>query len=245
VRLTPSLLVAAAALAPACRSEPPRVLATHEAVPPPDALVATSDFEYRVGPGDVLRVNVFGHPELSTPPLTPELAGTPIDGRGRAQLPLIGAVDVAGLGLVELAAHLETRLARYLREPHVDVAVVRFGSRRYLVFGEVAAPGVYGLERPTSAIEALAKAGGLGPQANRAQVAWVRGPIAPENLVLLNASEIDPAAAGLVGPGDLFFVGRRAWADVAEAAKEIIPLLQTVTIPISIALQAATLKEVL
>ena len=62
---------------------------------------------------------------------------------------------------------------------------------------------------------------------------------------MLDGSGLDARAAMQVQHGDVLFVGRRPWADRAEALKDVIPLLQTVTIPLSIATQFVTLERLL
>jgi polysaccharide export outer membrane protein len=136
-------------------------------------------------------------------------------------------------------------LRQYLRDPRVDVAVTEFKAHRFVVLGEVRKPGVYGLERPITALEALAQAGGFSGSANRDQVIWMRGGLAEENLVLLDGAALDAQASGLISHGDILFVGRRTWADRAEAARDVIPLLQIVTIPISTAASVVTLERLL
>ena len=225
-----------------CRNQPPRLLERPDVVP--RTALALEDWEYRVGPGDLLRVNVFNRPELSSPILRDNMAASPVDGLGQVMLPLIGAVEVAGLTVQEIAARVTERLEPYLKEPAVDVAVAEHGAHRVLVLGEVQLPGAYPLSRPTTALEAIGLAGGLGGFANRRQVAWVRGTLQEASLVVFDASELDPLATQLVAPGDYLFVGRRNWADVGEAARELIPVLQAVSIPLSIAIQAATLEKI-
>jgi hypothetical protein len=48
----------------------------------------------------------------------------------------------------------------------------------------------------------------------------------------------------LLSPGDVLFVGRRRWADTAEAARDLLPVLQAFAVPISIAVQLQTLEKV-
>ncbi len=233
-----ALLLAALA---ACQGPP-------EVVERPDVqastAVALGTWEYRVGPGDLLRVNVFGHPELSSALFEAQTAGTPVEGDGTLMLPLVGSLAVSGQTAREVARTVERALGRWLKEPHVDVAVVRPNAYRYLVLGEVRNPGVKVLARPTTPLEAIAECGGLASFANREQVAWVHGTLEQASLVLFDTSRLDPLATQRVGPGDVLFVGRRRWADVSEAARELIPVLQTFSIPLSLAIQAATLEKI-
>ena len=251
-RLVPSRVLWVLLLA-ACAADAPVLLVPESGSVPAVAPAA----EYHVGPGDVLRVNVFGHPELGSQVTGGNLGaglvnnamggttGSPVDGTGSIQLPLVGPVVVNGMSLLEVRAAVTQAFRRYLKEPRVDVSLIRFGSQRFIVLGEARNPGVYTLERPMTAMEALAMAGGYSTSANRKQLLWMRGGLGEENLVLLDGSGIDARAAMQVQHGDVLFVGRRPWADRAEALKDVIPLLQTVTIPLSIATQFVTLERLL
>ena len=152
-----------AATAAACATTaPPRPAA---AVPPPDALPSpvaspTPSPEYRVGPGDVLEVEVFGSPDLS------RIAT--VQTNGMVALPLLREVPVAGLSLAEVKARLTSLLGRdYLVNPQVDVRVKEYQSQFVTVLGEVSTPG----RRPlrggqTRLIDVLVEAGGLTPRAS-------------------------------------------------------------------------------
>ncbi|MDP6540145.1 MAG: polysaccharide biosynthesis/export family protein [Planctomycetota bacterium] len=237
----------------ACASDPPAMLVPETGSVPALARAA----EYHVGPGDVLRVNVFGHPELGSQVVGSAsgvdlvnnaiggTTGTPVDGSGYIQLPLIGPVAVNGMSLLRVRDAVTCALERYLKEPKVDVSVIRFGSQRFIVLGEAKNPGVYTLERSMTALEAIAMAGGYSESANRKQLIWMRGGLGAENLVLLDGSGLDASAAQRVEHGDVLFVGRRPWADRAEALRDVVPVLQTVTIPLSIAAQFVTLEKLL
>jgi protein involved in polysaccharide export with SLBB domain len=217
---------------------PPRVLPAQPDLPPPQPLLATH-YEYAIGVGDQLRVTVWQQPDLST-----REQGAPVDGMGRVPLPYIGLLEVGGRTVPEATALVETRLALLLKEPHATVEVVKFGSQRFFVLGEVRDPGVYTMNAPTTAFEGLSLAKGFATYANREQVAWVHGGIDRENVVLFDGSQLDPAAMQLLSPGDVLFVGRRRWADTAEAARDLLPVLQAFAVPISIAVQLQTLEKV-
>lgn len=226
-----------------CRSHPPRVLDTEEGAAAP-SFPTGAEWTYRIGPSDVLRVNVFGHPELSSQLLRDGNPGSPVDGAGNVRIPLAGDVSVAGRTTSEAADVVEEALRAYLLDPRVDVAVVEARANRYFVTGAVKEPGGFALERPTSLLEAIAAAGGFDAGANRDQVAWVSGALEQENLRLVDCGTIDPQLAVGLAPGDLVFVARRSFVDGAEAAKDVLPILQALALPLSIGLQAATLEKI-
>ena len=129
------------------------------AAPSPVASPAASP-DYRVGPGDVLEVEVFGTPELSRNPT--------VQTNGMVALTLLGEVPVAGLTLAEVKARLTELLGRdYLVNPQVDVRVKEYLSQFVTMAGEVATPG----RRPlrggqTRLIDVLVEAGGLTARAS-------------------------------------------------------------------------------
>lgn len=116
--------------------------------------------EYTIGPGDVLRITVWGHDDLSREyPVTPD---------GRVPFPLIGSVPAVGLTTTELAKRLHDLLEKdYLVNPQVFVAVKEYLSQKVHVLGEAEKPGLVYLTGPTSLLEVLSKAGGLSKTAGK------------------------------------------------------------------------------
>ncbi|GAC1545139.1 MAG: hypothetical protein NVS3B16_14200 [Vulcanimicrobiaceae bacterium] len=112
--------------------------------------------EYRIRPGDVLELTVFGEPTLSQPVLKVLPSGTIVE-------PLAGQVKVGGLTPPQASAAVERALARYLRHPKVAVAVSLVGPLDVYVLGNVRTPGKYQLQPDSRLMDALAAAGGLGP----------------------------------------------------------------------------------
>lgn len=110
--------------------------------------------EYHVGTGDVLKVEVYGEPDLSK-----EYEISP---QGRINVPFVGAVDVDNLTPDQVASRLEELWgADYLVNPHVAVRVQSFGSKPVQVLGAVHKPGEYYLTGPTTVLDILAQAGGI------------------------------------------------------------------------------------
>ena len=107
-----------------------------------------------LGPGDVLNFALFDQPDS----IRQEVAIGP-DGR----VTFLQAVDVLATGLTidELRSKFDTELGRYYRSPKTIITPVLYRSKKYYMLGTVANSGVYQLDRPTTMIEAIARAGGL------------------------------------------------------------------------------------
>ena len=113
---------------------------------------------YRLGPGDVLEIIVFEVEELSKPAV--------ISPDGAVVLPLIGAVEVAGLTTREAAARLRELYSNNLiRDPQIAVSVKEYHSQPVTVLGAVAKPGVYQLRGPRRLSDVIALAEGLAGDA--------------------------------------------------------------------------------
>ena len=123
---------------------------------------------YRIGPGDVLKITVWGHEDLS------RLSVVPAD--GRMPFPLIGEIQASGLSPTELEGRLQDLLAKdYLVNPQVTVSVQEYRSQKVFVLGDAEKPGAYPLTGRTTLVDVLSQAGGPGKAAGR-QVVVVRFP---------------------------------------------------------------------
>lgn len=111
-----------------------------------------------LGPGDVLRVNVYDNPDLSQE--------VTIAADGAFSYPLIGRVQAAGLSVPQLESLFAKRFAEgYLKSPQVGVTVTQHKSQQVYVMGAVSKPGPYPLQHQTTLLEALSAAGGATPEA--------------------------------------------------------------------------------
>lgn len=121
----------------------------------PEPVVAPTSEELRplLGPSDVVEVRVFGEPDLS--------GVHRVEAEGTVRLPLVGNVELDGLGADEAAERIEAAYnARYLKDAQVTVVVREFNSRKIYVLGEVGKPGAYPFEEKMTVIGAIARAGG-------------------------------------------------------------------------------------
>ncbi len=114
--------------------------------------------DYRVGPGDLLEIDVFDVEELKrTVRVRPD---------GTISLPLLGRLTVAGETTSELEGSLERQLgADYLWNPQVSVFVREYRAHAVSVLGEVNEPGVFYLREPRTLVEILSEAGGMTERA--------------------------------------------------------------------------------
>jgi polysaccharide export outer membrane protein len=141
-----------------------------------DTQAASQSRDYRIGPGDVLKITVWGHEDLSRPAV--------VAPDGRMPFPLVGEVDAGGLTPTELETRLRQALGKdYLVDPQVTVAVQEYRSQRVFVLGEAEKPGTYALTGRSMLLDVLSQAGGPGKAAGR-QVVVVRvpkseGPVVP------------------------------------------------------------------
>lgn len=110
--------------------------------------------DYRIGPQDLLELQVFGVEALNRT--------IRVNSRGFISLPLIGMTQAAGLTAEQLEEALAAKLAKdYLQNPQVSVFIKEFTSQRVTVEGAVKVPGVYPIKGRTSLLQALATAAGL------------------------------------------------------------------------------------
>ena len=120
-------------------SEPQMVAITPELVAPqrttepvPAELTGYRPDTYHIQPGDTLLVTVWDHPELTTPAGNQQQAvanGRLVQADGSFYYPYAGKMKVSGMSIEELRSTLSSRLAKYLRDPQLDVNVVGYGSR--------------------------------------------------------------------------------------------------------------------
>lgn len=112
--------------------------------------------EYRLGPSDVISVEVFGQcPDYCK-------TGITIPPNAKISYPLVReGVFVAGKTVEQVAADITKRLDEYIIDPKVTVTLDKAVSTRYSVMGKVVTPGVRTMDRKISVYEAILDAGGV------------------------------------------------------------------------------------
>jgi len=154
-------------------------------VPPEIRPAGAAGRDYRIGPGDVLHVTVYGHEDMNLIVV--------VQPGGSFVFPLVGSVPAAEATPQEVEARIRARLAKGLiRDAQVTVVVQEYRSKVVYVVGEVSRPGTYPLAGQTSVVELLARAGPLSPSAG-SDVVIVR-PTAPVDRPVLPVEVKAPAA---------------------------------------------------
>lgn len=122
---------------------------------------------YKIGPADVLYVNVWKEPEFS--------GSYAVHEDGKITIPLLGDLQAGGKTPIEVQDVVSDSLKKYVLKPLVTVIVQEVGSKRYYLDGLIARPGEYNLIVPTTILEAISKAGGLQDFANSKKIYILRG----------------------------------------------------------------------
>ena len=132
-------------------------------------VVSAQGRDYRIGPGDVLKITVWGHEDLTR--------NAVVAANGRMPFPLIGDVPVANLTPTQLEVRMRELLGDYVVAPQVTVVVQEYRSQKVFVLGEVEKPGTYALTSQAQAtlLDILSQAGGPSKTAGR-QIIVVRFP---------------------------------------------------------------------
>lgn len=152
----------------------------HELPPSLEApLTSPTDYyDYVVGPGDVLNITVWDHPELTIPAgseRSPSDAGNWVHNDGSIFYPYVGIIEVEGLKVTEIRDLITRRLSRYIEKPQVDVTVAAFRSQKVYVSGGVNQPGAYAVTNvPMRLLDAVNAAKGLSDNADWRNVLLTR-----------------------------------------------------------------------
>jgi len=165
--------------------------------------------EYRLGPNDVITVEVFGQcPDYCK-------TGITVPPTARISYPLIReGVMVGGKTVEQVAAEITKKLDEYIISPNVTVTLDKAMSSRYSVLGKVAAPGVRVLDRKVSVYEAVIESGGITKEGDKKRVVIYsydgQGRITPKTV---NLQDIERGKGEMVflNPGDQVFVPDRGF----------------------------------
>lgn len=126
--------------------------------------------EYRLGPGDGVKISVFQNPDLGLE--------TRVSDTGAISYPLVGSVQIGGLTVAAAERAIADGLKKggFVLQPQVTLVIQQVRGAQVAVLGQVARPGRYPLESTAMKVtDVLALAGGTAPQgADRVILTGVR-----------------------------------------------------------------------
>ena len=146
------------------RPMPPRTAPAPAAVPV--AAGVTAPVDYVIGADDVLTVVFWRDKDMSTDAV--------VRPDGKITLPLLNDIEAAGSTPEQLRDRIVKASAQFLEEPSVTITVKQINSRKVFITGEVGRPGPYPLTAPTTVLQLIAMAGGLGEFAQREDIVVMR-----------------------------------------------------------------------
>lgn len=154
-----------------------------------------------LGAGDMLEINVYGNPDLTTE--------TRVTSDETINFPLIGEISVTGKSVPETEKLIAGELASqgFLRDPQVNIVVKEFLSSQVSILGNVAKPKRIPLNRTVTLTDALAMAGGI-TQLGSDTISVISKNSDKANSNKLNLQDIlnGKRPDVMVSPGDIIFV---------------------------------------
>ncbi len=155
--------------------------------------------EYRLGPQDVISIEVFGQcPDYCK-------TGITVPPTAKISYPLIReGIFVGGKTVEQIQDEVTKKLDEYIIDPKVTVTLEKVGSARYSVLGDVGTPGVKLMERRLSVYEAIVESGGILRTGDRKKVVIYRQTQIGITPIAINLEDIARGKAEMIYlvPGD-------------------------------------------
>jgi polysaccharide export outer membrane protein len=146
-------------------------------------------------PGDLVRLRIWREPDLS--------GDFQVDEQGTIVLPKIGSLAIRDLPAADLKALLVRKYSTYLRDPAIDVTVLR----RVNVLGAVKNPGLYPVDATMTVADVFALAGGVAPDGNPDKGELIRA----GNRLDVKLSRRTRIGDTPLQSGDQLYVPQRSW----------------------------------
>ncbi|MFV1982151.1 MAG: XrtA/PEP-CTERM system exopolysaccharide export protein [Thiohalomonadales bacterium] len=164
---------------------------------------------YKIGVDDVIRVNVWKNPELTTE--------VPVRPDGMISVPLIGDVKAAGLSPEEVSANIKVKLQKFVRDPLVAVILTQLNSHEYLsrvrVTGAVRTPISLPYRQGMTVLDAVLAAGGVNDFASAGSTKLYRRIKDKSNAISIDLDDILQGGKlntnYILKPGDIITVPER------------------------------------
>ena len=165
----------------------------------PEDSISTARYEYRLGPGDVVQLVVWGDTSLT--------GSYRIGPDGDITVPLFGTIPLAGYTRDGASEMLKEELSEHYIDPHVTIIVTEFNNNNVFLLGAFNWPGEYKLESQATLLQALSLAKGFTKDADRSALNITRG---EDTVIRINLDELlrggNMALNVRLQPGDVLFL---------------------------------------
>ncbi|NKQ41849.1 MAG: polysaccharide export protein [Sulfurovum sp.] len=184
-------------------------------------------FEYRIVAHDRVKISVYNHEELGTK----GDSGILVDSSGNINLPLIGAVRIAGHTQLQASRKIQSLYGRYLKKSSVRLEVL---NKKAYIIGEIKKAGA--IELPNERIpllQAIATAGGFSDYANKEKIIILRKYSKGTKLELVDLTNLSSLshASMMIRPGDVIYVAPTSMKDIATNIAPIFKLAAEAMLP--------------
>jgi polysaccharide export outer membrane protein len=127
-----------------------------------DPVISAAASSYTLRPGDIIRIGVWGHEDLS--------GQFQVNEDGKIQYPLIGEIDLRDLTVAQVRDTIRAGLERLFTTPFVTITPLF----RIAVLGEIRNPGLYTVDPTLSVLDVVALAGGPTSNGNMERIRLLR-----------------------------------------------------------------------
>ncbi len=124
-------------------------------------------YDYQIGAGDVLQINVWKEPDASVPTAV-------VRPDGRISLPLLKDVSVMGLTPKQAEIMITQELGHFITGADVTVVVAEINSKKVYLVGAVKKEGTLAYTYRMSVMQAISEGGGLTDFAKRKKIYVLR-----------------------------------------------------------------------
>lgn len=158
--------------------------------------------EYRLGAGDLLKINIYGYPDMT--------ADVRVDEGGSISYAYVGQVAVGGRSARDVESLVAQKLTAggFIRSPQVSVLVSDYRSQKVAVMGQVGRPGQYPLRKASAVMDLLAEAGGVMNASAADEATLLRADGSKRSIDLFALFDGDPGQNLQVASGDTIYVPR-------------------------------------
>ncbi|SDT96608.1 polysaccharide biosynthesis/export family protein [Desulfobacula phenolica] len=139
--------------------------------------------DYKIGIGDILKINTWKEPELS-------LDAVQVRRDGKITFPLLDDLQAEGITTVELKKTIEAKLADFVEAPTVTITLVGAVSQKYYILGEVQKVGEYPLIKKLTIVQAFALANGFTEWASKDEIILYRKQGNAEKIIKIDYDDI-------------------------------------------------------